>query len=520
MAVRSADTVMICPGAQGIKRKIIDRQDRGRSSAMTSQQYNDPTRPLPPIPQLRFDANKEFRPHPGPQQFSRSPSWESLQDQMYTTNSSSSSVRGGSESHSNMKSHEDTDIEKLVDRNVHSSQSMTEHGGDHDHHHNGHANSNEPRPKLGWKERMHHFTWAWFTFPMSTGGLSLLIHAQPNQFPGLRSIGLTVYVINLIIFTCVFSAMIIRFFLHPGDFSASLKHRREGFFFPTFFLSIATLITSTHRYAIPDNDVTLNWLIQAVFWGYLVATLMLAIGQYSYVFGAQTHGLQTMMPTWILPIFPIMLSGTIASVIAGTQPTISAVPIVVAGLICQGLGMLVSMMMYAHMVGRLMAGNLPDREHRPGLFMCVGPPAFTALAVVGMANNIPADFDIRLSGIITPESPGMGEKAVVQIMAYMLGTSLWGLSLWWFGIAAIAVIRSPPKDFHLGWWAMVFPNTGFILATISLGKAFGSVAVGWVATGMSICLLCMYLFVLFHHIKAVVKQDIMYPGRDEDYADH
>lgn len=29
------------------------------------------------------------------------------------------------------------------------------------------------RPKLPWRQRMRHFTWAWFTLPMSTGGLSL-----------------------------------------------------------------------------------------------------------------------------------------------------------------------------------------------------------------------------------------------------------------------------------------------------------------------------------------------------------
>jgi len=32
------------------------------------------------------------------------------------------------------------------------------------------------RLKIGFYDRMHHFTWAWFTLPMSTGGLSLCEH--------------------------------------------------------------------------------------------------------------------------------------------------------------------------------------------------------------------------------------------------------------------------------------------------------------------------------------------------------
>jgi tellurite resistance protein TehA-like permease len=221
------------------------------------------------------------------------------------------------------------------------------------------------RPKMALKDRLHHFTWAWYTFPMSTGGLSLLIFAQPHQFPGLLEIGMTVYIINIILFTAICSTMLLRFFFNPGDMSKSITHDREGFFFPTFFLSIATLITSTERYAIPDNDTTLAWAIQVAFWGYVILTLLLAIGQYSFVFAKHNFGLQTMMPTWILPIFPIMLSGTIASVIADTQPDIAAIPIIVAGLTCQGLGLSVAILMYSHMVGRLMSAGLPNREHRP-----------------------------------------------------------------------------------------------------------------------------------------------------------
>ncbi|KAG5986408.1 hypothetical protein E4U52_000271 [Claviceps spartinae] len=369
------------------------------------------------------------------------------------------------------------------------------------------------RPKIGLKQRLHHFTWAWYTLPMSTGGLALLIRSQPYRFPGLDIIGLIVYILNLVIFTTISCLMVARFSIHSGDMSKSIKHPREGFFLPTFFLSVATIITSTDRYVIPKHDIGLVWAVSGAFWAYVAVTLLLAIGQYSYVFAAHRFELHTMMPTWILPIFPIMLSGTIASVIAETQPQAAAIPIIVAGLTCQGLGFAVAVLMYAHMVGRLMSAGLPNREHRPGLFMCVGPPAFTALALVGMAKGLPVNLGTAVDGRFF-------DTAVVRTMALMSAIFLWSLSLWWFGIAAVAVVQSPPKHFHLGWWAMVFPNTGFILATISIGRELNHDGVLWFATGLSICLVCTYLFVLVNHVKAVIKQDIMYPGRDEDIEDH
>lgn len=144
--------------------------------------------------------------------------------------------------------------------------------------------------------------------------------------------------------------------------------------------------------------------------------------------------------------------------------------------------------------------------------MNVGPPAFTALAFIGMANGMPDTFDRELDGFI--------DVNMIRTFAIIGAIFLWALSLWWFGIALVAVLSSPPKYFHLGWWAMVFPNTGFVLATISIGNELGNETVRWITTGMSICLLLTYLFVLYSHIRAVVIQDIMYPGRDEDVEDH
>ncbi|KAI1287728.1 voltage-dependent anion channel-domain-containing protein [Xylaria venustula] len=368
------------------------------------------------------------------------------------------------------------------------------------------------RPKLGFRQRIHHFTWAWFTWPMSTGGLSLLIYSQPYQFPGLRQIGFAVYVANLALFTTLVGLMITRFCLHRDDLRKSLTHPREGLFFPTFFLALATIITSTERYVVPKNDAPLRWVILTAFWGYLLVTLILAVGQYSHLFAKHKFALTTMMPTWILPIFPVMLSGTIASVIAESQPDIAAIPIIIGGLGAQGLGISVSILMYSHMVGRLMQEELPNREHRPGLFMNVGPPAFTALALIGMAKGLPDSLDRQEGGTL--------DVGVIRTFALISAIFLWGLSLWWFSIAAVAVLRLRPKYFHLGWWAMVFPNTGFILATISIAKEFGNAHVMQFTSALSVLLVSMYIFVLVSHIRAVLKQDIMYPGRDEDVEDH
>ncbi|KAJ5463630.1 C4-dicarboxylate transporter/malic acid transport protein [Penicillium sp. IBT 31633x] len=367
----------------------------------------------------------------------------------------------------------------------------------------------EKHIKLSFRQRLRHFTWAWYTLTMSAGGLALLIANQPNQFKGCYEIGLAVYLINLVLFSLVCSLMAARFIIH-GCFLSSLHHEREGLFFPTFWLTIATMITGLEKYFGDNPAQSFTTTLEVLFWAYCACTFVVAVAQYSFLFSEHTYRLQTMMPSWVLPAFPIMLSGTIASVIAERQPDRASIPIITAGTTFQGLGFCISFMMYAHYIGRLMESGLPCREHRPGMFICVGPPAFTALALVGMAQSLPDTFAVM-------DSPDKSaDSRMAEILALAAGAFLWALSFWFFCIAAIAVIRAPPKAFHLGWWAMVFPNTGFTIATITLGNAFESTAIKGVGSAMTICIVCMFLFVFVSHIRAVIRQEIMYPGKDED----
>jgi tellurite resistance protein TehA-like permease len=298
------------------------------------------------------------------------------------------------------------------------------------------------QPYLPISERLRHFTWAWYTLTMATGGIATLISIQPHPFPGLITIGAVFFIINLIFFFGITGTMILRFTKFPGSFKASITHEREGLFLGPFFLSVATIITGTQKYIIQayaEDHPNRAWAVTSIavaFWTYTFFAFCLATFQYSFLFCFHTYKLTSFMPSWLLPVFPVMLSGTIASVIAADQPVSSRMPIIAAGLGCQGLGFTVAIIMYAHYIGRLMSVGYPGREHRGAMFIGVGPPSFTILALIGMANALPDDFDLQGDGLI--------DAAMLRTLALVVALFLWVLAMWFFMITLVAV--SAPLD--------------------------------------------------------------------------
>ncbi|MGI4851009.1 MAG: tellurite-resistance/dicarboxylate transporter family protein [Janthinobacterium lividum] len=272
---------------------------------------------------------------------------------------------------------------------------------------------------------------------------------------------------------------------------------------------MVNILGSIQVYGVPSCG---PWLIRAMrvlFWIYTAVTLIVAIVQYWYLFtGPRQLTIQSMTPSWVLPILPVMLCGTLASLIASSQPPVQRAPIIVAGVTLQGLGWMVSFLMYAIYLGRLMQYGLPAPNLRPGMFIAVGPPSFTGLALIGLSNSLPQTAYFATH----PSAP-----EVLRIVALFMAIFLWTLAFWFFCITVISVLIGIRKmSFHLVWWAFVFPNVGFTIATIDIGTQLESQAILWVGSIMTILLVCMWIFVFVSHLRALLTRNMMMPGMDED----
>lgn len=96
-----------------------------------------------------------------------------------------------------------------------------------------------------------------------------------------------------------------------------------------------------------------------------------------------------MTPVWVFPAYPLLLTapfgGNLISAAdsTGRLGTINAQPIALAAVTVQGTGFLISFMVCAAFLYRLMTQKLPRDHQRPGVFISIGPGGFTC-AGIGM----------------------------------------------------------------------------------------------------------------------------------------
>ncbi|RLL98829.1 hypothetical protein CFD26_106254 [Aspergillus turcosus] len=380
--------------------------------------------------------------------------------------------------------------------------------------------------KVSLSARICAVTWAWYSMSMATGGIAVLLSSTPHQFPGLKTIGKVVYILNLVLFLCISACLITRFLTKSSALKESLQEPNESHFVGTCLLAVATIILGAENYGTDACGPWLQVALRVVFWIYVALSTIQAIWQNWYLYHVRMASRQPFALLRLFPSFPAMLSGTIASVLASHQPRNHALPILIGGTTFQGFGFIMSLFIYSEYFYRLNKHGLPKPSDRPEMFIAVGPWSFTALALIGMAQAAVKQFPARyiISSVDTSnsqQSVTTGEIALV--LATLVAIFLWTMAAFCLCIAIISVLAqcrvfggSGALGMALPYWSMVFPNTGFVIATIRIGQVLQSPAILWVGTGLTIAQVAIWLGVGVGTIWAVATRRMLWPETEAD----
>lgn len=359
---------------------------------------------------------------------------------------------------------------------------------------------------------LDRFTWANFTCTQSTGGVAILLSQTPHQFPGLQTAGVVIFILNLVLFVLFTTAMICRFVQKPSNLRKSLTEPPEAYFTGSLWLSMATIIICMQRFGVPYAGPWIIVAVRVLFWTYAAITLTYSIVIFVVMFIVCPLEPGTMSPPMFLMIYNAMLTGTVASSIAANQPLSQRMAIIVAGIAFQGLGWILCLLFLPFFVNNMLVNGLGPENQRPGLFLSVGSSGYTIVALIGCAKAIP-DGDGYFA-----KHPTASET--LNVMALWIGIFLWLFTFWLFAIALVAHLPimiskccnsrpHPQMRFTLPWWALIFPNVGFTIATIYIGEELESDAIAWIATVMTALVFAAWLMDLFLHLKSIFQRRIM-----------
>lgn len=112
----------------------------------------------------------------------------------------------------------------------------------------------------------------------SLGGV--LTGSVPYRFRGLDTIGIIVFLFNIVLYLIIWTLLLTRFYLYPYTFKASLLHPTESLFVPASVVSFGTILINISQYG-PDH--TGYWLARAVgilFWIDVILAVIFSAGIY------------------------------------------------------------------------------------------------------------------------------------------------------------------------------------------------------------------------------------------------
>ncbi|KAI0036945.1 voltage-dependent anion channel-domain-containing protein [Vararia minispora EC-137] len=361
--------------------------------------------------------------------------------------------------------------------------------------------------------RIHGWSWQAFPIGMGTSAVYVTMSGLRQRSSTLRVVETIFFFLNIAIFLINVSTLVLQAILYPQQARRLVTDSNKNIFIPLVVLSYATIIIGIINYGVTPGVVE-EELAYVLFWIYVVAAVGLSF-PLLMIWYNEKHDITKFTPAWMFFMFPMMLVGVVAfNTLRTMNPADSkAVGVLFLGYFFQGIGFFVTMFYICIYFLRIMMTGFMDGHQANGAFVAVGPPGFTALALINLGSN--ARTILPQHGLIS-ETAGEVWYAASVLTALML----YGLAVFLVIFGALPYWFKLHKHLHeiLGCWALTFPNVGWIASTGALGNALNIPGLFDVQIVFVIAMAFLWL-ILVAFTAVAFKRGLILIAKPEDVLD-
>ncbi|EIN03551.1 hypothetical protein PUNSTDRAFT_77964 [Punctularia strigosozonata HHB-11173 SS5] len=360
--------------------------------------------------------------------------------------------------------------------------------------------------------RVHGWSWQAFSVGMGTGAVyvSLIDIHLPTLL--VTHIATAFLLLSILIFLVNLVALALQAVLYPPRSLKLMTDPKKAVLVPLSVLSLETIIIGIVKNAVPDSHISMN-TAYALFWTYVFSSVLACFPMLMTWFN-NGHDVTDFTPG------KLMLVGVVtANVLDDIPPTENrAIGVLLVGYFFQGLGTFITLLFLSIYFVRLVSTGFMKGPDANAAFVAVGPPGFTALALLGM--GIHARDILPAHHLICTEAGDVfyAVSALASLMLFGLAVFLFlfGALPWWSKLRTSpnSATRENSKSRSrlqgvLGCWSLTFPNVGWIATVRVLGDTFsipGFYTLHLILV-VAMCLVWLTLFVLT--MTAFWKGDIL-----------
>lgn len=380
--------------------------------------------------------------------------------------------------------------------------------------------------KSAFQNTLENFTPVWFTIPMNTGILGILMHQLPYQFNGLPVLSTIMYLAELTLFVIICSMTILRWTLYPKAAKRKTAASIDEIAFlgaaPIAFLTLTSLTGIIVSNAYWGGHA---WsLVAYVMWWFGMSWMLTtSVGVCITLFRTNLIDDRSMTPSPFVAAVGVATAAVVGGQVINYAYDISprlAIPIIIVAYLLSGLAIWLSIILYGVFFHRLLASGWPEPAKRPALMLLVGPFGQTSAAMQTLATAAltKMDFAGYHKGTFLQASAASGVSSASIVFALLLlGHDIFWLICCLFGVLEGVFRRQ--LSYNLTWWSTIFPVATMATSFLELSISMDSPTFRVLTTAFLLLLLVDYFVNWAFTLYYIFTSDLLFKKADADMPD-